>query len=282
MRYPKVSVIMSVFNTPLLFLKKSIESILSQTYRDFEFIIVDDASSDWVIRDVLVDYKRQDDRILLIMNEKNLGLTRSLNKALQIARGKYIARQDSDDISLSERLEMQIEFLEKKENIALLGTKGFIIDEKDQILGYWDPVTEPVQLKKKIFRGNQFLHTSVVFRKEVVIGLGSYDEHFRYSQDYDLWIRLLKEHEAANLPVYLVKYRVNKESVSFKREKQQEKNLLKIWIKNLKYGNLPPEALIYFSRVLLRYAVPMKAKHFLRRTVFRSRSYRALLLEDDR
>jgi len=275
MREPEISVIMSVYNTPPAFLEASISSILSQSFEDFEFIVVDDASSDDDVKRVLDVYAVKDARLKVLRNRENLGLTRSLNRALQIARGRYVARQDSDDVSLPDRLEKQVLFMRHRPDIVLLGTRGYIIDEDDRIIGRWEPALVPSLIRKKLLRGNQFLHTSVMFRRKTVLELGGYDESFRYSQDYDLWIRLLRRHNAANLPDYLVKHRINRESVAFKRERQQEMNLLRIWIKNVRRGNMPPETAVYFSRILVRYLVPMEARTFLRRTLFRGRSYRA-------
>jgi len=282
MKSPKISVIMSVYNTPRSFLEASISSVLTQSFEDFEFIVVDDASSDGEVEEVLNRYALKDPRMEVLRNQENLGLTRSLNRALQIARGMYVARQDSDDISMTHRLEKQFKFMENRPEIALLGTRGYIIDEEDRIIGRWEPALAPPLVKKKILRGNQFLHTSVMFRRNVVLDIGGYDERFRYSQDYDLWIRLLRKYDAANLSDYLVKHRINRESVAFKRERQQERNLLEIWIRNLKEKNMPPEAVVYFSRILLRHMVPMGARTFLRRTFFRGKSYRAILLERDK
>lgn len=206
---PKISVIMSVYNGER-YLREAIESILSQTFTDFEFIIVNDGSTDNSL-EIIQSY--HDDRIRVINNEINCGLTKSLNKAIREARGEYIARQDADDISLPNRFEEQIKHLEEHPQVALLGTSIYRIDSGGKILRKTVAMVNP---GKSLFRQNQFNHGSTMFKREAVNRLGGYNELFRYSQDYELWLRLAKYYEVSNLTQVLYKLRFHNEAIRFK------------------------------------------------------------------
>ena len=204
---PKVSVIMSVYNGEK-YLREAIESILNQTFTDFEFIIVDDGSIDNSL-EMIKSY--DDERIKIINNEENIGLTKSLNKALKVARGEYIARQDADDISLPNRFEEQIKYFEECPEVVLLGTDIYIINETGKTVGKRIVLTKPSI--KDLLKNNQFNHGSVMFKKEVINQLGGYNELIRYSQDYELWLRIAKSHEVRNLTQSLYKLRSHDENI---------------------------------------------------------------------
>ena len=207
---PKISVIMSVYNGER-YLSQAIESILNQTLADFEFIIVNDASTDSSLK-IIQSY--DDERVKIISNEKNIGLTKSLNKAIEQAQGGFIARQDADDISLPNRLEEQLIYFEQHPEIALLGTSIYIIDEKGKILGKRDIPADP---SKNFFKGSWFAHGSTMFKNEVVHALGRYNELFRYCQDYELWLRIAKDYQVRGLAQRLYKLRFHDENVQFKK-----------------------------------------------------------------
>lgn len=211
---PKISVILSVYNGER-YLKQSIESILEQTFADFEFIIMDDGSSDGSFR-IIRGY--DDDRIKVIRNEVRNGLTKSLNKALKKARGKYVARQDADDISLPSRFEEQIEFFERHPETALLGTSIFIMDEKGRILEEKKACPRP---SRNLLKRNEIFHGSVMFKKAVIDNLGGYNELFKHSQDYELWLRIAKYHDIRNLQIPLYALRLHKSSIGFNKTKEQ-------------------------------------------------------------
>jgi len=206
---PKISVIMSVYNGER-YLKQAIESILNQTFTDFELIIVNDGSTDNSLK-IIQSY--DDTRIRLINNKANIGLTKSLNKAIKQAHGKYIARQDADDISLHNRFEEQLRYFERYLNVALLGTSVYLIDENGKTLGKRIALTNP---GKQLLKENQFNHGSTMFKKEAVVRLGEYNELLRYSQDYELWLRMAKHYEVRNLARALYKLRFHGEVVTFK------------------------------------------------------------------
>ena len=206
---PKTSVIMSVYNGEK-YLREAIECILNQTFTDFEFIIVNDGSTDNSL-EIILSYS--DERIKIINNEKNIGLTKSLNKALKQARGEYIARQDADDISLPNRFEEQIMYLEKHPEVVLLGTNAYRIDENGKIIEKKVALAKPSL--KDLFKENQFNHGSVMFKKEVIDKIGVYNELFTYSQDYELWLRIAKRCKVRNLTQRLYKLRSHSENIRF-------------------------------------------------------------------
>jgi glycosyltransferase involved in cell wall biosynthesis len=214
----KLSVIMSVFNGGD-FLCEAVESILNQDFKKFEFIIIDDRSTDDSL-EILKKYQKKDSRIVLIENKKNIGLTKSLNVGLKKSKGKYIARLDSDDISLKNRLKMQVDFLEKNKDIFLIGSGALNIDENSKSLGEYRPENDYKKTKSKLLESNCIYHSSVMFRNK---GKILYREKFPYSQDYDLYLRLLsKGKKISNLSEILIKYRINPRAVSWTKSAKQK------------------------------------------------------------
>ena len=205
-RAPTITVLMTVFNAGR-FLDASIRSIALQTFQDWEFLIVDDASTDGSA-EVVESWAKKDARIRVIRNGSNKGQTPCLNQGLREARGTWIARQDADDLSHPLRLTRQFEQVTVDPALALVGTCGRIIDGADRLCGLLDvPLTsESIRWSSSLL--NPFLHTSVMFQRDVVMDeFGGYDESFRISQDYDLWMRVIGRHPSANLPWRLVCYR---------------------------------------------------------------------------
>jgi len=204
---PKISVIMPVYNAEK-FLDESIKSILSQTFQDSEFIIINDGSMDNSLK-IIKEYARKDKRIVLINNAKNLGLQKTLNKGLKAASGRYIARMDADDISLPNRLGIQYNYLEKHPEIFLLGGSAIVIDEEGKRMGSFRKQDNPSRVRKKLGKSNSIIHSSIVFRNE---GL-SYREKFKTSEDYDFYLRALSSgKKITNLSDFLIKYRISKNS----------------------------------------------------------------------
>lgn len=203
MNAPAVTVLMTVFNAGK-FLDPAIASIAGQTFRDWEFLIVDDASTDGSL-DVAEGWAGRDSRIRVIRNAANKGQTPCLNQGLREARGAWVARQDADDLSLPERFARQ---LAAAGDVALIGTNGWIIDATNRVIGLLDaPLSqESIQATSPFL--NPFMHTAVMARTQVIRDeLGGYDESFRIAQDYDLWARLIARYPTANLPDRLVCYR---------------------------------------------------------------------------
>lgn len=203
----KVTVLMSVYNGEK-YLCEAIDSILAQTFSDFEFLIIDDASTDNT-KKILSDYS--DERIRVFENQENLGLTKSLNVGLALSSGDYIARMDADDISMPKRVETQVKFLERNPDIAAVGTGSYDIDFEGNILAEKIPVAYPGY--SDLLTVNQFVHGSLLFRKNVLIKEGGYSEEFRYCQDYELMLKLSKKYRLANIQTPLYKLRYHDSSI---------------------------------------------------------------------
>jgi glycosyltransferase involved in cell wall biosynthesis len=208
---PDISVIMAVYNGAA-HLREAVESILDQTYRDFEFIIVNDASTD-SSQEILESFS--DERLVLIKNGTNVGLTKSLTIGLAKARGDYIARMDADDISLPERLEMQKAFLDTHPFVDVVGTAATIIDEDNHEQGVKTPPGGTMLLAFHQLLKNQILHPSVMFRKKVIVDAGGYNEAMPFVQDYELWSRLMaRGNVLTTLKTPLIRYRLHGSSIT--------------------------------------------------------------------
>lgn len=215
---PKVSVIMPVYNGER-FLRESIESVLNQSFPDFEFIIINDGSRDNSLN-IIKEYAEKDSRIKII-DQENTGIVGALNNALKISKGEFIARMDADDISEKERLEKQYDFLQK-EKAYLCGTWAKIIDENGRETGqkFNYPKKKWLQNKFYLIRGNPFIHPSVMFRRKI------YDEkkdnnndlyqNYKHIEDYELWTRIIPKYKSINIQEYLLKYRIHQNQITKK------------------------------------------------------------------
>ncbi len=210
---PLVSVLMPAYNGEKYVIEAAM-SILGQTFTDFELLVIDDGSTDSTRR--LLEAVH-DPRLRLVSNERNLGLIATLNKGLEIAAGRYIARMDADDISLSERLEKQVQFLEAHPEVHVLGTMVNLIDENGEVFsGLSGYPTLPNDIRRYLLRECCLIHPTVMFRKDTICSVGGYNTGAKHSEDYDLWLRLSHQHVIANLPEKLVSYRIHKNQVSVK------------------------------------------------------------------
>lgn len=197
---PLVSIIMSVFNEEK-YVADAIESILNQTYQNWEFIIINDGSID-ASESMINQY--QDHRIKYFYQE-NIGLTKSLNKGITLSQGKYIARIDADDRSLPTRIEKQVNFLEQNQTFVLIGSYYYNVDISKMILTISEPVISDQDCRKKLMLGRaNFLHSSVMFRKEINGEIMRYDETFKHGQDARMWINLATKGQIGILPEILV------------------------------------------------------------------------------
>jgi glycosyltransferase involved in cell wall biosynthesis len=213
---PVISVIMAVYNGER-HVARALMSILAQTFTNFEVIIVDDGSKDNTFR---IINSIKDRRITLIQHD-NVGLTKSLNEALFIARGKWIARHDADDFSISTRFEDQINFLERNPDVGLLGSNCFIQPEKHGIVNEVYVYPEQYsQILAAFASFNPFVHGSMVIDKRLLIDHGGYNESYRYVQDYELWSRLILHTHAHNLPTPLYVRTVHNDCSESTVEKQ--------------------------------------------------------------
>jgi len=214
---PKVSLIMPVYNAEK-FLDESITSILDQSFDDFEFIIIDDESKDksW---GMIKRYAKKDKRIVALKNEKNLGCVNTRNKGLRIARGKYIAVMDPDDVCLPKRFEIELDYLENHPDIFMVGGSVIVIDEEGKKLGIFLKYENYNQVRKKLLKLDFIFHSSIMYRntKEFF-----YREKFLTSDDYDFLLNVLSSgKKIIDLPEFLIKYRINQSSVTSTRTNQK-------------------------------------------------------------
>lgn len=229
---PTITVLMPVYNCEE-YIFESVESILNQTYKNFEFLIIDDCSTD---RTVEICKAFNDERIVIIKKEENSGYTTSLNYGLSIAKGKYIARMDGDDISLPERFEKQISFMKSNRDVVVCGSAYSIIGTNQLI----NVPENNEQIKVALLKGNCMAHPSVMIRKEKLQELNlSYDLSKEPSEDYDLWVRLVASSKIHNLQEILLKYRVHTAQVSQKRKQQQRESTFSSKLQMLQYLKFP-------------------------------------------
>ena len=225
MKNPHVSVLMTVYNGEK-FLKDAVESILNQTYSNFEFVIVDDNSTDGTFH-ILEQYSKRDKRINLIRNSDRIGFIRSLNKGLSVAQGEYIARMDADDVSLPNRLELQLKFLEDHPEIGLCGTWIKVITEKRGHYFIKNP-TSPFLIRWRLLFNDCIVHPSVMIHKKLLDQEGGYATEALYAEDYDLWIRLNKKTLFSNISDILYLYRIHGENISLKKDMEQEQKSIAV------------------------------------------------------
>ncbi len=203
-RPPRVSVVMPVYNGER-YLREAVESILNQTFSDFEFIIIDDGSSD-ISADIVRSFR--DERIRFNQQE-NQGLAATLNRGIEVARGEYIARQDQDDISLPERLAKQVKYLDSHPECGMVGTWAEIyLEEKKTERAHRHP-SDNITLQYELLFNNPFVHSSMMLRKSALEQVGRYstDRERQPPEDYELWSRIARNYEVANIPEILQIYR---------------------------------------------------------------------------
>jgi NDP-4-keto-2,6-dideoxyhexose 3-C-methyltransferase len=225
---PVISVLMAVYNVPKIYLDAAITSILEQSWRDLEFIIVDDGS-DVATGDRLQMWADHDERIRLHNLSANVGLTKALNEGLKLARGDYLARQDADDISESRRLAAQFEFLALHPEVDAVGTNVALIDVAGNKIG--DMEIDPDL--KGLSRRNLLVHGSMLFRRHVFDMLGGYDERMRLSQDYELYLRMLRFYSMKIGVLPEVHYRLRQHSASLSRRRMFRQLYYSVMAKSL-------------------------------------------------
>jgi len=218
MNPPIISVVMSVYNGQT-FLAEAVESILGQTFPDFEFVVIDDGSTDRT-PEILAAYASRDARIR-VFRQENKGRTESLNIGIALAQGKYIARIDADDIALPDRLNAQLEFMEQHPEVGLLGGPVELINTTGQVIRTVTPPLEDAGIKLLMLRYNPIYHSSVLMRKELVLATGGYRMPFDESEDYDLWLRIGERSGLAILDHPIVQYRIHSNQVSVRKLEHQ-------------------------------------------------------------
>lgn len=218
MDFPLVSVVMSVFNGET-FLAEAIESILIQTYTDFEFIIVDDGSTD-ESSEILRRYADRDTRVCIYRHE-NRGRAESLNRGISLATGSYVARMDADDVALPARFRDQIQFMEKHPDVGLLGGTYERIDANGCVLNIVRPPVSDEEIRLAMLRANPMCHPAVMMRKDIAVAAGGYRKVFLDADDYDLWLRIGERARLANLEKPILQYRVHRNQVSVSNSAHQ-------------------------------------------------------------
>lgn len=252
----ETSIIAGAFNIEKYFsLKKSFESILKQTYTNFEFIICDDGSTDgtW---EILCEYAKKDQRIKLLRNEKNKGLAFSLNRCLKEAQGVFVARHDLDDYCDERRLEKQIDYLKNNPSISILGCQTFLFDEN----GVWGKDKFPLQVTNKDFLfTSPYKHGSVVFRKSVLLQAGGYTvskETYR-TEDYDLFMRMQMFCKGSNLDEFLY-YFCEDQQARQRRKYKYRIDEMKVRFRGFKKLGLMPKGFFYALKPLVVGLIPSK------------------------
>ena len=256
----KISVIMSEYNTDVELLEKSIQSILNQTYKNFELIIIDDCGKNDVKKIVK---KFNDNRIIVSKNKKNSGLIYSLNKAISLSKGEYIARMDTDDWSLPDRFEKQIKFIEKNPQYDIVSGKAKIYNE-DGVTGE-TKFSGPIS-RKRLLSGTPIIHPTVMMSKKMLNKIGGYKNYNR-CEDYALWINAYYNgYKSYVLDDFLIKYHLSVSDYTKRRLKTRKGlfNLIKkeywklsptifdyckIYIKNFVAGILPYKIMNIFHNV---------------------------------
>jgi glycosyltransferase involved in cell wall biosynthesis len=248
---PALSVVMACYNEER-YVSRAIRSILQQDFTDFEFIIVDDGSSDqsWKIIKTFSDL---DDRIIPVQNKKNLGLAESLNRGIRLASTNYIARMDADDIALPSRFRVQYHFLENHPQVDILGSGAFLINkESGHSAGTVRLPERHEEIVSRAFKKTLVIHPSIMLRKQVFTEFGFYDPRLKWAEDADLWYRIYDQVHFYNLPQTLLFYS-QKSSVNFRMIRIN----LYVKIKNLRRRNL----LLKHLHILLKDAFVLSLRY---------------------
>jgi glycosyltransferase involved in cell wall biosynthesis len=203
---PLVSVILPVYNAEK-FLKKSVRSVTAQSYKNLEIIIINDCSTDNSGL-ILEQLQKKDARIIILSNETNSGISKTLNKGIEKSNGKYIARMDADDICFNDRIEKQVSFLEENKSIAICGCSFIKIDENGKTVGRVIYPTDDIVLKAELFFYCPFAHPAMMMRRTVLNETGLYQD-YAPAEDYELWLRIAEKFQVANLADNLVYYRTH-------------------------------------------------------------------------
>lgn len=227
MQHPEISVLMSVYNDEK-YIEEAIDSILNQSLQDFEFIIIDDASTDQTSQ-ILRLASQNDKRIKVYRNDSNIGLTKSLNKGLGLINSKYVARMDSDDVSMPYRLEKQLEVFKANPNSVLVTSNVDIINEDGIVWHQPRRYASNSQIAWLLVFYNYIGgHSQVMFQRDSVLAVGGYNETYKYSQDYDLWVRLSELGDINLIDDVLLQYRQRVGSITDTKSDEQQNYSLRI------------------------------------------------------
>lgn len=244
---------MSVYNADQ-YLSSCIESIFDQSYQNWELIVINDHSND-LTSDILEQFKDRDDRLYIYHLSSNSGQTLSLNYGISLCKGYYIARIDADDIMMPERIKKQVDFLELNPDYGLCGSYAILIDEHSQPYASYTLPTTNEKIKNSLKKFNPIMHPTVLIRKELLIKSGGYDISYHAAQDYKLWIILSKYTKMANLPEFLLQYRVLSNSIS-RKNKTQIFDTIILKLETMFNGFLPYDTAFYCLKDIVLYSLP--------------------------
>ena len=243
---PKISVLMPVYNAEK-YLKDSVNSILNQTFTDFEFIIIDDCSTDKSL-EILKNFANMDKRIRLFTNSDNLRICKTLNKGIDYANGKYIVRMDADDYSYPERLKIQYHFMESNPDFVVSGGYIEVCDENLKSIKERKYKLNNEDIRKNMFFFNPFAHPAVIYVTNAVKEIGYYNNDLADAEDYELYFRLGRIGKFGNVAKKLIKYRINQNQVSVRKSRRQELLTLYIRLKAyVEYGYSIKFSVIVYS-----------------------------------
>lgn len=255
-----ISILISVYNgqTDVL---KTLESIYNQTYTDWEIVVVDDGSTDGTWHLLQEAKKEHPNKITIVRNEENIGLTKSLIKAEKMAKGDFLGRLDVGDIFLPQKLEKQMQFFEENPAYGLLGTTCVNMSIFPYRVKQTQPTTTDQEIRKIIFKKNPLAHSTIVIKRDLYHKAGGYDPMVRYGQDYDLWLRMINHCKVANLKEVLCVRSVGWGSISYKNQKAQMFQCIKT---RLKYMNKSkPENYLYLMEPALLIIIPNRIKKWI-------------------
>jgi len=245
-----LTVLMTVYNGGP-YLRDAIESILQQTYRDFHFLIVDDASTD-DSKAIVASY--QDDRIELLSLQENVGQTAALNIGLRHASQTWIARMDADDYSAPTRFEEQMRILMGDDSIGILGTHAWTFREDPETAeGEYITPLEDIEIKRQLLRGSPLIHSSMIAKRSALLEVGAYDDRYPYSADIDLYDRFMAKYKAANLPLKL--YGIRRHGGQGTRTKDAQNETIDIFTRRLLSGRYSPEEMTVIKASLARFHI---------------------------
>ncbi len=242
------------------FLREAVGSILNQTYKNLEFIIVNDCSNDKTLA-LLKRFK--DKRVNIINNKSPLGLTKSLNKALLQVKGEIIARMDADDIARCDRLEKQLFFLKTHKKVGVVGSAVRIINEQGKVVAKKLYPINHQKIMQEIFITNPLRHPTVMFYKSLINKYGNYDPSLDGAEDYDLWLRYANYTQLSNLNDTLVDCRTHKRRVSVINEKKVLRSAFYVRMKAIKEYGYSQKNYYYVVSSLISYIMPSKLKKLL-------------------
>lgn len=275
-----VSVIMSNYNTPEEYLRQAIESVLHQTYSNFEFIIIDDCSTD---NSLAVIESYTDSRIVVMKNEKNLGITKSLNKCLAVAQGEYVARMDADDICLPDRFEKQVSFLKTNTSVIVCGVWVELFGEG--AYKYHEAFSKKVIPEKDMFQINllfgnhiNIIHPTAMFRHRSLLDNSiTYNESYIFAQDYRMWVDCSRVGECSNVGEVLLKYRIHDKAVSTDKKAVQTECAKSIMAEQLSWLGLelPDDwETIHYGLLTGRKPFDLRYKHWIKTIIKQNKKHK--------